>query len=323
MLMSPIYGQVCAVEWSCRPRHEHFYRTGEFDKYELKQAVLDPANRQGDLSFLLEFGRDRPKSLASTDMHTHKTHTRARNGKAANGRSSSLSSDRPRPKRALFFEGTQGEKILDVETSHVSLIMKPFLKAEGGGGENAREADVEQEDQAAMFPYSARLNLSKDGDQHGHRSGSGAYSTRPSGVLLNVPPQSIGNVSDENLLRMLTSLATPLSTPLSTPRKFAPNETHTQTRQNTQITDTGRELSPHKQSTQNALPMQNQNVHVKKIQETFDQTTWKEIKDTGGRREAEGEGRAGSAGTLEHPRSFAVCVCDFVCVCVCVCGIPS
>ena len=41
-----------------------------FDKYELKQAVLDPANRQGDLSFLLEFGRDRPKSLASIDMHS-------------------------------------------------------------------------------------------------------------------------------------------------------------------------------------------------------------------------------------------------------------
>lgn len=67
-----MYGQVCAVEWSSYvPREDHFYRTGEFDKYELKQAVLDPANRQGDLSFLLEFGRDRPKSLASIDMHTH------------------------------------------------------------------------------------------------------------------------------------------------------------------------------------------------------------------------------------------------------------
>jgi hypothetical protein len=190
--------------------------------------------------------------------------------------------------------------------------MKPFLKAEGGGGENAREADVEKEVQAALFPYSARFNLSKVVEQHGHRSGSGANSTRPAGVLMNVPPESFGNVSDENLLRMLTSLATLLSTPLSTPmsthRKFAPNETHAQTRQNTQITDTGRELSPHKQSTHNALPMQNKKVHVKKIQETFDQITRKEINDAG-RREGEGEGRAGSVGTLGHLRSFAVFVC--------------
>jgi hypothetical protein len=72
MLMSPIYVQMCAVEWSSYvPREEHFYRTGEFDKYELKQPDWDPANRQGDLSFHLEFGSDRPKSLASTDMHTH------------------------------------------------------------------------------------------------------------------------------------------------------------------------------------------------------------------------------------------------------------